>query len=246
MNNAMNLVGDVQNSFGNGDFSDMQNQMQNFANSMFEGVDLNALYSDFLGGASSLKDSQLFSNIPKDKVPFDLENVSGIEDLSNKFIENAGKFNKTEIKNLIDNLSSNYADNDQVKAIFESSTDVLKGTHAFGKFFKGMKMEDMLNDAAGVFRGISDGAKDALKDVDFDGGYDKFLQKLNLKKDSLSEDDKEKIISQFEELDSEDEDWGATMSRQVEVALNGTPEIPSSTNSQFVVSLVILLLSFLF
>merc|ERR1712031_104016 len=99
-------------------------------------------------------------------------------------------------------------------------------------------MSDMLYSNGSVFGGVSDVAKEALNDVTFSDGYEMFLQKLAEKKDIFSTEDKELIVSKFEELDPSDQDWGATMAKQVEIALDGPDDSSSSTELKFIGGLV--------
>ena len=225
INNLANQVGNAQNLI-NDVVSETQNQISDlFSDNVWFGFD------DILDGAAELKESHLFANIPQEKVPFDLSSINGLDDLTSKFIEHASDFDKTEIENLIDNLSSYDDIDEKIISVFDNSVEVLKGTHAFGKFFDGMKMMDLINDAVSVFAGISDSAKEALGDISLSDGYENFLTKLKDKREFFSAEDKELIVSNFEGLDATNADWGATLSRQVEIALDGTDSSPDSSSS---------------
>merc|ERR1712226_1392502 len=145
----------------------------------------------------------------KDKVPFDLSSITGLTDLSDKFLQHAEHFDKAEISQLIENLGSTDSFNgkhDMIKELFDNSIEVLKGSHAFKTFFgPSANMQSLLsnNNTNSVFKGVSDAGKDILSDIDLSEGYENFLEKLATKKDLISDMDKDKIITQFGELDTE-------------------------------------------
>ena len=213
----------------------------------FNGLDLDELYTDLLDGASTLLDSQLFADIEQLNFPFEISGVTGIQDLSVKFMEHANRFNKSVITQLISNLESSASDafngkKDEINEILELSLEVIKGSHAFNVFLLDANMAELLADNESVFGGLTESGMNVMGDIDLSEGYDNFLAELAGKSDLFSEDEKASIVEQFEALDADGDDWADSMSRQVEVALTGGDE--SAARKIEVFTGMVLVLSF--
>ena len=96
-----------------GQIGDTFNDVASDFTNIFGGIDVNTILEDaqnsfnsILETAGGLSDSDLFQNLDVNNLPFSLDDISDLQQLSNDLIENAMSFSTSDIEELTSNFEN--------------------------------------------------------------------------------------------------------------------------------------------
>jgi len=196
----------------------------NFVN-IFDGVDISSIidqaeqgFQTVLDAAGGLSGSELFQNLEIENLPFNIDEISSINELTNDLVNNALDFSFEDLTSLTTNIESFTQDID-VQQVLDNALDTVKGTQVFEELFSGVEISELFNEISSFnFASVSEQAKESLDGLDMSGGYNAFLESVFDIGDSVSDEDQEIIISAIEESGIP---FSETFSRQVRNAFDG-------------------------
>merc|ERR1712223_2378803 len=124
-------------------FGDLFNEFSNQFVDIFGGVDVDEIISQaeqgfqsVLDAAGGLSSSELFQNLNLDNLPFNLDSVSDINELTQDLVNNALDFSVDDLSQLTSNFDA--FNDESIQQILGNALDTVKGTQVFDSLFSGL------------------------------------------------------------------------------------------------------------
>lgn len=215
---------DLLDQFGD-TFGDTFDQVGDTFVNIFGGVDISEIldqanqgFQTVLDAAGGLPESELFQNLDIGNLPFNLDEISSINELTTDLVNNALDFSFEDLTSLTTNFESFTQDID-VQQVLDNALDTVKGTQVFEDLFSGIDIADLFIDSSSFnFANVSEQAAESLNGLDVSGGYNAFLESVFEIRDTVSDEDQALIVAAIEDSGIP---FSSTFSRQVENAFDG-------------------------
>jgi len=206
-------------------FGDTFDQFGETFVNIFSGVDISGIinqaeqgFQTVLDAAGGLSESELFQNFNTENLPFNLDEISNINELTTDLVNNALDFSFEDLTSLTTNFESFTQDID-VQQVLENALDTVKGTQVFEDLFSGIEIADLFSDSSSFnFASVSEQAAESLNGLDVSGGYNAFLESVFEIRNEVSSQDQALIVAAIEDSGTP---FSSTFSRQVENAFDG-------------------------
>ena len=125
-------------------FADTFDQVGDTFVNIFGGVDISEIldqanqgFQTVLDAAGGLPESELFQNLDIGNLPFNLDEISSINELTTDLVNNALDFSLEDLTSLTTNFESFTQDID-VQQVLDNALDTVKGTQVFEDLFSGI------------------------------------------------------------------------------------------------------------
>jgi len=192
---------------------------------IFGGVDISGIigqaeqgFQTVLEAAGGLSESELFQNLDTENLPFNLDEISNINELTTDLVNNALDFSFEDLTSLTTNFES-FTEDIDVQQVLDNALDTVKGTQVFEDLFSGIEIAELFSNSSSFnFESVSEQAVESLNGLDVSGGYTAFLDSVFNIRDSVSSEDQGIIVAAIEDSGTP---FASTFSRQVENAFDG-------------------------
>jgi len=197
-------------------FGDTFDQFGETFVNIFSGVDISGIinqaeqgFQTVLDAAGGLSESELFQNFNTENLPFNLDEISNINELTTDLVNNALDFSFEDLTSLTTNFES-FTQDIEVQQVLGNALDTVKGTLVFA---------DLFSDSSSFnFASVSEQAAESLNGLDVSGGYNAFLESVFEIRNEVSSQDQALIVAAIEDSGTP---FSSTFSRQVENAFDG-------------------------